>query len=133
MHSARDGRPRRWAIMRSKVESKPWRPTAWRWGTGRAAMSREAEGPTTDDVRAHESESESRLQAGAGTMSGTEMLTDAAESGDHARDATGVALSVRGVRKTFEAELAPVRALRGVDLDVADGEFLAIMGPSGCG
>ena len=23
----------------------------------------------------------------------------------------------RGVRKTFEAELAPVRALRGVDLD----------------
>ena len=41
--------------------------------------------------------------------------------------------SVRGVRKTFEAELAPVRALRGVDLDVAAGEFVAIMGPSGCG
>jgi putative ABC transport system ATP-binding protein len=40
---------------------------------------------------------------------------------------------VRGVRKTFEAELAPVRALRGVDLDVAQGEFVAIMGPSGCG
>jgi putative ABC transport system ATP-binding protein len=40
---------------------------------------------------------------------------------------------VRGVRKTFEAELAPVRALRGVDLDVPQGEFVAIMGPSGCG
>ena len=40
---------------------------------------------------------------------------------------------VRGVRKTFEAELAPVRALRGVDLDVSSGEFVAIMGPSGCG
>src|SRR3954469_5403876 len=39
---------------------------------------------------------------------------------------------VRGVRKTFEAELAPVRALRGVDLNVAAGEFVAIMGPSGC-
>jgi putative ABC transport system ATP-binding protein len=42
-------------------------------------------------------------------------------------------LKVRGVRRTFEAELAPVRALRGVDLDVVSGEFLAIMGPSGCG
>ncbi len=42
-------------------------------------------------------------------------------------------LTVRGVRRTFEAELAPVRALRGVDIDVADGEFVAVMGPSGCG
>ena len=45
----------------------------------------------------------------------------------------GDVCTVRGVRKTFEAELAPVRALRGVDLDVAQGEFVAIMGPSGCG
>ena len=43
------------------------------------------------------------------------------------------AVRVRGARRTFTAELAPVRALRGVDLDVASGEFLAIMGPSGCG
>ena len=42
-------------------------------------------------------------------------------------------LSVRGLRRTFEADLAPVRALRGVDLDVAAGQFVAIMGPSGCG
>jgi putative ABC transport system ATP-binding protein len=43
------------------------------------------------------------------------------------------AVRVRGARRTFTADLAPVRALRGVDLDVATGEFLAIMGPSGCG
>jgi len=42
-------------------------------------------------------------------------------------------LTIRGVRKTFEAEQAPVRALRGVDLDVGTGEFIAVMGPSGCG
>jgi len=43
------------------------------------------------------------------------------------------ALEVAGVRKTFEAENAPVRALRGVDLTVTSGEFVALMGPSGCG
>src|ERR1700733_1414029 len=43
------------------------------------------------------------------------------------------ALTMRGVRKTFEAENAPVRALRGVDLTVESGEFVALMGPSGCG
>src|SRR3984957_14168949 len=45
----------------------------------------------------------------------------------------GPALEGDGVRKTFEAEIAAVRALRGVDLTVARGTFLALMGPSGCG
>ena len=43
------------------------------------------------------------------------------------------ALEVAGLRKTFEAEQAPIRALRGADLTVQEGEFVAIMGPSGCG
>jgi putative ABC transport system ATP-binding protein len=43
------------------------------------------------------------------------------------------ALTVTGLRKTFEAENAPVRALRGVDLAARPGEFIAVMGPSGCG
>lgn len=50
-----------------------------------------------------------------------------------ATDLPSPILSVRGVRKTFEAELAPVRALRGIDLDVPSGQFVAVMGPSGCG
>lgn len=43
------------------------------------------------------------------------------------------AVRVRGARRTFTADLAPVRALRGVDMDVEQGEFVAVMGPSGCG
>jgi putative ABC transport system ATP-binding protein len=42
-------------------------------------------------------------------------------------------LTVRGLRKTYEAEGAPVRALRGAELTLDRGEFAAIMGPSGCG
>ena len=44
-----------------------------------------------------------------------------------------LAASVRGAYRTFEADLAPVRALRGADLEVRRGEFVAVMGPSGCG
>src|SRR5208282_4232250 len=61
-------------------------------------------------------------------------MTDTAMSGGTGQTGTGTpALEVHGVRKTFEAENAPVRALRGVDLVVERGTFLALMGPSGCG
>ncbi|MFC0556063.1 ABC transporter ATP-binding protein [Planotetraspora thailandica] len=39
------------------------------------------------------------------------------------------AVSLRGLRKTFGS----VEAVAGVDLDVADGEFFAMLGPSGSG
>jgi putative ABC transport system ATP-binding protein len=50
---------------------------------------------------------------------------------DEAGGEYGVRL--RAVYRTFDRDLAPVRALRGADLDVARGEFVAVMGPSGCG
>lgn len=43
------------------------------------------------------------------------------------------ALRTDGLRKTFEAETAPVAALRGIDLALAQGEFTAVMGRSGSG
>src|SRR5438477_576962 len=39
------------------------------------------------------------------------------------------ALTLRGITKSFGA--TPV--LGGIDLDIADGEFLTLVGPSGCG
>ncbi|MDP9124407.1 MAG: ATP-binding cassette domain-containing protein, partial [Pseudomonadota bacterium] len=38
-------------------------------------------------------------------------------------------VSLRGVRKSF----GTVDVIKGVDLDVDDGEFLVFVGPSGCG
>jgi len=42
-------------------------------------------------------------------------------------------IRVRGLQKTYNSGEVPVRALRGVDLDVERGEFLAVIGPSGSG
>jgi len=42
-------------------------------------------------------------------------------------------IELRGVTKTYRMGKVEVQALRGIDLDVASGEFIAIMGASGSG
>jgi putative ABC transport system ATP-binding protein len=42
-------------------------------------------------------------------------------------------IRLRGVSKIYKMGSEQVAALRGVDLEIRDGEFLAIMGPSGSG
>jgi NitT/TauT family transport system ATP-binding protein len=42
-------------------------------------------------------------------------------------------IEARGVNLTFTTADGPVHALSGVDLSVAEGEFVSFIGPSGCG
>jgi putative ABC transport system ATP-binding protein len=42
-------------------------------------------------------------------------------------------LSMRDLSRVYRTETVETTALDGIHLDVADGEFVAVMGPSGCG
>ena len=41
----------------------------------------------------------------------------------------GPAVRLSGVKRQF----GDAYALRGIDLEIADGEFFSLIGPSGCG
>jgi len=42
-------------------------------------------------------------------------------------------LQIRNLHKTYDGGQTAVKALRGVSMDVAEGEFVSIVGRSGCG
>jgi putative ABC transport system ATP-binding protein len=42
-------------------------------------------------------------------------------------------LEMRALSRTYRTDTIETTALDAIDLDIADGEFVAIMGPSGCG
>lgn len=42
-------------------------------------------------------------------------------------------IRIHKLEKIFASSQGPVRAVRGIDLDVEAGEFMVLLGPSGCG
>jgi putative ABC transport system ATP-binding protein len=69
-------------------------------------------------------------------VTGARLITGESpgRAGPAARPAVPVAaLAARGITKTFQADGGRVAAIRGVDLTISRGEFVAVMGPSGSG
>ena len=44
-----------------------------------------------------------------------------------------VMISIRGLEKTFPSNAGLVQAVKNIDLDVVENEFVVLLGPSGCG
>jgi putative ABC transport system ATP-binding protein len=56
-----------------------------------------------------------------------------AHSAKHPTPANGAVIRMEEIRKVYQTGKVNVEALKGIDLEVRSGEFLAIVGPSGSG
>lgn len=63
----------------------------------------------------------------------TEKATDGATSKERKAASGKPIVELRGVTKVFYRGKEPLRVLEGINLDVPDGSFEALMGPSGSG
>jgi NitT/TauT family transport system ATP-binding protein len=67
-------------------------------------------------------------------MTARPATLDVPQDAPAAAAARPIALEMRGVRKSFDSDARRTTlAIADVSLEVAEGEFLAIVGPSGCG
>ncbi|MGN6819872.1 MAG: ABC transporter ATP-binding protein, partial [Sphingomonas sp.] len=61
------------------------------------------------------------------------VAAGSAVASDAAAKAGDPLIRLRGVTKTYGTGATAFQALKGVDLDIATGDFVAVMGPSGSG
>jgi putative ABC transport system ATP-binding protein len=57
----------------------------------------------------------------------------ARKKNNHVAGGNGAVIRMEEIRKVYSTGKVRVEALKGIDLEVRDGEFLAIVGPSGSG